>query len=105
MAEPTFFVRQLVDEIEPPVSGRQSTVLAEDARMKVMLFVFAPGAGLPEHTAPFPAVIQIIKGEASLTVGEESVEGRLGTWIQMAKGTPHSIAAKTSVVLLLTLLK
>jgi len=60
---------------------------------------------LTEHVAPFPAIIQIIKGEAALTVGNESVAGKPGTWIQMAAKTPHSIIAETPVVMLLTLLK
>lgn len=55
--------------------------------------------------APLPAIIQIIKGEASLTVGDETVVGKPGTWIQMAAKTPHSIKASTPLVLVLTLLK
>jgi len=40
-----------------------------------------------------------------MTVGNESVAGKPGTWIQMAAKTPHSITAQTPVVMLLTLLK
>ena len=69
------------------------------------MFAFAAGSGLTEHVAPFPAIIQIIKGEASLTVGDETVAGKPGTWIHMAGKTPHSIEAQTPVVMLLTLLK
>jgi len=60
---------------------------------------------LTEHVAPLPVIIQIIKGEAVLTVGNKSVVGKPGTWIQMAAKTPHSIIAETPVVMLLTLLK
>ena len=98
-------IRQLMDEIQPPDSGKQSIVLLDDANTKVVLFAFAAGSGLTEHVAPFPAIIQIIKGEAALTVGEESVAGKPGTWMQMAAKTPHSIKAQTPVVMLLTLIK
>ena len=98
-------IRQLVDEIQPPESGKQSIVLLDDTHTKVVLFAFAAGSGLTEHVAPFPAIIQIIKGEAALTVGNESVAGKMGTWIQMAAKTPHSIQAESPVLLLLTLLK
>ena len=98
-------IRQLIDEIQPPDSGKQSIVLIDDANAKVVLFAFAAGSGLTEHVAPFPAIIQIIKGEAALTVGNESVAGKMGTWIQMAAKTPHSIQAESPVVMLLTLLK
>lgn len=40
-----------------------------------------------------------------MTVGEETVVGKPGTWIQMAAKTPHSIKATTPVVMSLTLLK
>ena len=98
-------IRQLADEIQPPKSGKQSIVLLDDANTKVVLFAFAADDGLKQHVAPFPAIIQIIRGEAALTVGEEVVAGKPGTWIQMAAKTPHSIKAQTPVVMLLTLLK
>ena len=88
-------IRQLMDEIQLPESGKQSIVLLDDANTKVVLFAFAAGSGLTEHVAPLPAIIQIIKGEAALTVGNELVAGKMGTWIQMAAKTPHSIEAQT----------
>lgn len=45
-------------------------MLAENANAKVVLFAFAAGEGLAEHVAPFPVIIQIIKDDANLTVGE-----------------------------------
>ena len=98
-------IRQLADELQPPESGKQTIVLADDDNAKVVLFAFAAGGDLAEHVAPLPAIIQIIKGEASLTVGNETVAGKPGTWIQMAAKTPHSTKAQTPVVMLLTLLK
>ena len=105
MLEQQFQIRQLAEELQPPESGKQSTVLTDDDNTKVVLFAFAAGDGLKEHIAPLPAIIQIVKGEAELTVGEEAVAGKPGTWIQMAAKTPHSIKAATPLVMLLTLLK
>ncbi len=78
MTEQQFQIRQLADEIQPPESGKQSIVLTDDDNAKVVLFAFAAGDGLKEHVAPLPAIIQIIKGEAELTVGEEAVAGKAG---------------------------
>ena len=105
MFEQQFHIRQLADEIQPSESGKQSIVLTDDANAKVVLFAFAASDGLKEHVAPLPAIIQIVKGKAELTVGEEAVAGKPGTWIQMAAKTPHSIKATTPLVMLLTLLK
>lgn len=100
-----FQVRQLADELSPPETGKESVVVADDENAKIVLFAFAAGDGLAEHVAPLPAIIQIIKGEAELTVGDGDVAGKPGTWIQMEAKTPHSIKATTPVVMLLTLLK
>ncbi len=105
MSQDTHQIRQLADELQPPKSGKQSIVLADEAKTKVVLFAFAAGDGLAEHIAPLPAIIQIIKGNAQLTVGDRVVAGMPGTWIRMAAKTPHSIKAETPVVMLLTLLK
>lgn len=71
-------VRELADELRPRESGKQSVVLADDANAKVVLFVFAAGDNLKEHVAPLPTIIQIINGEADLTLGEEAMAGKPG---------------------------
>ncbi|MEW4454510.1 hypothetical protein AB1L30_17675 [Bremerella sp. JC817] len=105
MTTENFQIRQLADELQPPETGKNSIVLSDDDNTKVVLFAFAADDGVAEHVAPMPAIIQIIKGEASLTVGEETIVGKPGTWIQMAANTPHSIKPQTPVVMSLMLLK
>jgi quercetin dioxygenase-like cupin family protein len=98
-------IRHLPDEIQPPETGKKSIIVTDNETAKVVLFAFAKETGLSEHVAPLPAIIQIIQGEAILTVGEQNCTGKPGTWIQMAAKTPHSIKATTPLVMLLTLLK
>ncbi len=105
MIDLNYLVKQLPDELATPGSGKQSVVLVDNSKTKVILFAFAAGAGLAEHVAPFDATIQIVSGMATLTVADEAVDGRPGTWIQMVAKTPHSIKAETPVVMLLTLVK
>lgn len=100
-----FQIRDLADAISPPVAGKQSVVLGDDEHAKVVLFAFATDEGLKEHVAPFPAIIQIIQGNADLTVGDQAVSGKPGTWIRMDAKTPHSVRATAPLVMLLTLLK
>jgi len=52
-----------------------------------------------------PAVLYFLQGEAKLTLGDDTLEVKPGTWVHMAKGLRHSILAKTPVVMLLMLLK
>ena len=95
----------LATEVTPPDDGTLSRTLHNDDDTKVVLFGFAVGEELSEHTASMPAIIQIISGEASLTIGGEAVSGKPGTWIHMPAKMPHSVKAQTPVVMLLTLLK
>ncbi len=105
MTQLNYLIKQLSDELATPELGKQSVILIDNSKTKVILFSFAAGAGLAEHVAPFDATIQIISGMAAMTVGDKSVEGKPGTWIQMKAKTPHSIKAESNVVMLLTLVK
>ena len=83
-----------------------SRTIFSDDQMKAVLFGFAAGQELSEHTAAMPAVIHIVTGEARLTLGGDSVEqAKAGAWIHMPANLPHSVFAKTPVVMLLLLLK
>jgi quercetin dioxygenase-like cupin family protein len=95
----------LVKEVQPPDKGILSRTLYNDDRLKAVLFAFAQGEELSEHTASMPAVLHFLQGEANLTLGDDTLEARPGTWVHMPKGLRHSIQAKTPVVMLLLLLK
>lgn len=79
MSHCEYQIRQLADDLQPPESGKQNVVLTDDDNTKVVLFAFAAGDCFKEHVAPLPAIIQIISGEAELTVSEKAVAGKLGT--------------------------
>src|SRR6516165_6643883 len=95
----------LAQEAQPPANGILSRTLYNDDRLKAVLFGFAQGEELSEHTASMPAVLHFLQGEAQLTLGDDTVEAKPGTWVHMPKGLRHSIQAKTPVVMLLLLLK
>ena len=104
MSEYTLFL-DLANEAQPPDKGILSRTLFNDDRLKVVLFGFAQGEELSEHTASMPAVLHFLRGAARLTLGDDTVEATPGTWVHMPKGLRHSIQAKTPVVMLLLLLK
>ena len=95
----------LAKEVQPPDKGSLSRTLFNDDRLKAVAFGFAQGEELSEHTASMPAVLHFLQGEAKLTLGDDTLEARPGTWVHMPAGLRHSIQAKTPVVMLLLLLK
>ena len=98
-------VRDLREPISTPADGIVSRAIHDDAACRVILFSFAAGQQLSDHTASMPAILEVVEGEADLSVGGEHIEGRPGTWIHMAADTSHGIVARTPLTLLLTLIK
>jgi quercetin dioxygenase-like cupin family protein len=88
-----------------PTDSTISRTLYSDDRLKVVLFGFAAGQELSEHTAAMPAILQFIAGTATVTFGGDTIEAGPNTWVHMTPRLPHSILAQTPVVMLLTLLK
>lgn len=99
------YIPKLLSEIEVPKDGIISRALYADDDTRAILFGFDAGQELSEHTASMPAIIHILEGEATLTFGGESHEASAGAWTYMSANLPHSVQAKTPVVMLLTMLK
>ena len=91
--------------IEIPAAGTLSRTLHADDDVRVVVFGFAAGEELSEHTASRPAVIQVIRGELELTLAGETVTAGPGSWIHMTAGLRHAVRALTPAVMLLTLLR
>jgi quercetin dioxygenase-like cupin family protein len=104
MSEYTLFL-DLAQEVQPLDRGILSRTLHNDDRLKAVAFGFAQGEELSEHTASMPAILHFLQGEARLTLGDDTLEAKPGTWVHMPRGLRHSIQAKTPVVMLLLLLK
>ncbi|MGE3140921.1 MAG: cupin domain-containing protein, partial [Thermoleophilia bacterium] len=90
-------------EAEPiPATGIHSQTVHSDDAIRVVLFGFAAGEELTEHTASRPATIQVLSGSFDLTLGGEPVEAPAGTWVHMTAGLPHALRAREPSRLLLT---
>jgi quercetin dioxygenase-like cupin family protein len=99
------YFAELVREVEPPADGTLSRTLHQDERLKAVLFGFAAGQELSEHTASVPAIMHFLKGEAAITLGDDQAEVAAGAWVHMTAGLRHSIRAHSPVVMLLLMLK
>jgi quercetin dioxygenase-like cupin family protein len=105
MNAPYTLLTDLAHQVETPADGTLSRTIYQDERLKVVLFSFSAGQELSEHTASTPAIMHFLAGDAELTLGNDEVAAGAGSWVYMPAQLPHSIRAKTPVVMLLTLLK
>lgn len=95
-------VTALVAEIPP--DGILSRTLFKNPHVKAVLFAFDAGQSLSEHQAAQPAVLQILSGEAMLTLGDETRAAGPGSVAYMEPRLKHSVLAKTPLTMLLLLL-
>ncbi len=105
MSSPYVYLPALDDLLmEVPPESIVSRTFYENGQIKAILFGFAPGQELSEHTAARPAILHFLRGTARLRLGEESVSAGENTWVYMEPHLPHSVAAETLVYMLLLLL-
>jgi quercetin dioxygenase-like cupin family protein len=105
MSSKHFFAPDLNAEIEIPKQGILSRTLYNDDQVKLVLSGFSESRELSAHTAPMPASVYFLKGEGSLTLGEEHMPVRAGSFAHMTPNLRHAIAAQTPLVMLLARMK
>ena len=104
MTTPYSFFADLATEAPIPPRGILSQTLSNEDDIEFLLFAFAAGEQLSEHTSARPAIIHILAGEGELAVGGDSYPARPGTWVRMAPEVKHSLVARTPMQMALYLL-
>lgn len=89
----------LIETIQP--DSIISRTFYKDDHLKAILFGFDAGQELSEHTSSQAAMIQLVKGEATITLGDDRHELQAGCWVHMPPRLKHSIVAKTPLLMLL----
>ena len=98
-------ISDLGASVEPPDEGILTRTLYNGDDLKLVLFGFAAGEELSEHTASLPAVLHFLEGQATLTLEQDSIAAGPGTWVHMPPGMKHSIITQAPTVMVLLLLK
>ena len=103
------------DYINIPLKLIESTNYSENSVVSKMIYksehtiltVFAldQGQSIAEHTTPFDALVQILEGEAEITIADKKTLFKNGESIIMPANTPHALYAKTPYKMLLTMMK
>jgi len=91
--------------IEYSTDSVVSKTLIDTKAGTITLFSFDMGQGLSEHTAPYDAVVQIVDGEAEITIGRNPVHAPEGTMVVMPANVPHSLRAAKRFKMLLTMIR
>lgn len=97
-------VENLLQEVQISEHRTLSRTIYRDDYVKIVVFGFAGGQELSQHTTSVPAIIEILQGDARLNLDGEEKELSAGSWVYMQANLPHAIYARTDVVMLLTML-
>ena len=81
-----------------------SEVIKKDTGI-ITVFAFDKGQGLSEHTAPFDALVNIIDGQAEVTVSGKLFTVKKGEMIIMPANKPHSMKAVEKFKMFLVMIK
>lgn len=96
------FLRSLV---APTEQGIASRVLAKATGGSLTLFALDSGQGLTEHSSPFEALVLVLEGSLTLTIGGAAVRAMPGTIVRMPADIPHALDAPEACRMLLIMLR
>lgn len=82
-----------------------SRTLLQDDSGTLTVFSFDEGQALSEHTVPFNAFIQVLDGQAEITIGGKPCLVNAGEIVLMPGGISHKVRAVKRFKMLLTLFK
>lgn len=95
----------LSELIVPTPHGIASRILSKNAGGSITLFAFDAGQGLAEHSAPFEAIVMVLDGALTLTIGGAPVRAGAGTVVRMPANVPHAVDAQEPARMILTMLR
>ena len=102
MMEKVLNSRDLIDYQEDSVVSKM--LINKDVG-SVTLFAFDEKQKLSEHTAPFDALVNIIDGQAEVTVSGKLFTLKEGEMIIMPANKPHSLKAAEKFKMILVMIK
>ena len=82
-----------------------SRTLVDEEAVTVTVFAFNETQSLSDHTAPHDAILQVVDGSATVTIGAEEHELRAGETIVLPANEPHAVDAVTQFKMVLTMIK
>jgi quercetin dioxygenase-like cupin family protein len=82
-----------------------SRTLAQNSSLSLTVFAFAAGEGLSTHSAPGDAMVQVLEGQARITIDGKAFVLDAGQTIVMPADIPHAVDADQPFKMLLIVVK
>lgn len=95
----------LADETRYAANGIVSRTVLRTQDVRVILFGFAAGQELEEHTSTLHALVQILSGACEFSLDGKPHNLKPGDLVYMPPNLPHALRATEQLSMLLTLFK
>jgi len=95
-------LKDLIDYQQGQVVSR---TLAQVPTASITLFSLDAGEGISTHTTSGDAMVQILDGEAEITIGDKVLTVKEGETVIMPSDIPHGLEARKRFKMLLTVIK
>ena len=82
-----------------------SRTLSNQKNGSITLFSFDEGQKLSEHTSPFDAFVQILEGNAEITISGKRFSAGRGELVVLPANQPHALRALTRFKMLLSMIR
>jgi len=82
-----------------------SKMLINKVLGSVTLFAFDEKQKLSEHTAPFDALVQVLDGEAEISISGKKYLLKQGDFIIIPANKPHAVKSVKKFKMILTMIK
>lgn len=96
---------KLVGSIDYQTKSIVSKQIIKKPNGNVTLFAFDKDESLTEHTSPYEALVQIVEGRMSISIGGQPYNVEEGEIILLPSNIPHGLVALEKTKMLLTMIK
>lgn len=96
---------KLAEQIDYQEGQVISKTLAQNPHLSLTLFSLDRGEGISTHTTSGDAMVQILDGQAEITIGQQVINVGVGETIIMPSDIPHGLEARERFKMLLIVIK
>jgi len=82
-----------------------SRTISQTPSVSITLFSLDKGEGISTHVTPGDAMVQVLDGEAEITIDNNIFNVKSGETIIMPSNVPHGLEARERFQMLLTVIK
>lgn len=95
----------VAERVEYAADSIVSSTLVDTDTGTLTFFAFDAGQRLSTHSAPYDAIVQVVEGEAHITVGGVEHSVAAGQMLVMPADVPHAVEARVPFKMILTMFR